>query len=359
MKSNFNDILSCKALRKNLPTVIFDRFFYILNNHYYKIRNSKEAIKMFSMNPSLRRSVHPLLIMAALTGFCSSLTSCEKDFDIRVPANKPQLVVEGYINNEMRLYNYVVLSRTLDYLSLDFQSTPVSNASVTITEGEKIGNEYKWDTTRSVRMLSVNVPGVPPNLTNIYVDPRLATDWSHALIGIPGKSYLLKISEGGNNYSSITELPRPIQIDSLTTGFGYIDAEDGNKQKLRITNHFQDPDTLNNTNLFLYRFSENRDRFGWGAFFGNRNNNAGTDELTNGQYMRITNSRGFVVGDTVTYHLANVTREVHNFWRSFNNARSNGGPFATPVTLVTNILGPNVTGCFSGMSLSSKTIIIK
>ncbi|MBD0287004.1 MAG: DUF4249 domain-containing protein, partial [Flavisolibacter sp.] len=323
------------------------------NNHFW-ITGYKTLIQLL-----LRRSVQPHLFMAALLFICFILTSCEKDFDIKVPANKPMLVVEAYINNEMPLYNYVILTRSLDYLSLDFQGAPVSNAKVTITEGQRIGNGYKWDTTTKVRLMSVNVPGVPPNLTNNYFDPRLVTDWPNALLGTPGKSYLLEISEGGNYYSAITNLLQPVQIDSLTTGFGYLDEEDGNKQKYRITNHYKDPDTLNNTQLFLYRFSENRHRFGWGGFYGNRNNNAGTDELTNGQYMHITHSRGYLVGDTVTYHMASVTRDVYNFWKSFNDARNNGGPFATPVTLTTNITGPNVTGCFSGMSLSSKTIIIK
>ncbi len=312
-----------------------------------------------SVEPQLRRSVHLYLFMAALLALGVSLTSCEKDFDVEVPANKPMLVVEGYINNEMRLYNYVVLTRSLDYLSLDFQSTPVSNATVTITEGERVGNEYKWDSASKVRLYSANVPGIPSNLTNIYVDPRLATDYSNALLGSPGKSYLLQISEGGNNYSAITTLLKPVQIDSLTTGFGYIDEDDGNKQKYRITNHYKDPDTLNNTQLFLYRFSENRNRFGWGSFYGLRNSSTGSDELTNGQYMQVTHPRGYLVSDTVTYHMASVTREVFDFWKSFNNARNNGGPFATPVTLTTNLTGPSVTGCFSGMSLSSKTIIIK
>jgi hypothetical protein len=297
--------------------------------------------------------------MAALLTICTFFTSCEKDFNINVKTNKPMLVVEAYINNEMPEYNYVVLSRSLDYLSLDFQSTPVSNAIVTITEGERNGNEYKWNPATKLRLYSVNIPEVPTNLTNIYFDPRLATNRNNALLGVPGKSYLLEISEGGNNYSATTTLLQPVQIDSLTTGFGYKDEEDGNKQKLRITNHYQDPDTLNNTQLYLYRFSENRNRFGWGSFYGNRNNNTGTDELTNGQYIRLTHPRGYVIGDTVNYYMASVTRDVFDFWKSFNNARNNGGPFATPVTLTTNITGPNVTGCFSGMSLSSKTIIIK
>ena len=77
--------------------------------------------------------------------FVTLFTSCEKNFDIKVQANQPMLVVEAYINNETPSYNYVILSRSLDYLSLDFQSTPVTDATVTITEGERAGSRAaKW-----------------------------------------------------------------------------------------------------------------------------------------------------------------------------------------------------------------------
>lgn len=305
----------------------------------------------------LRRSVRPQVFIAALSVVCASLTSCVKNMDITLKGNQPLLVVEAYINNEMRDYNYVVLTKSVSYASSDFESVPVTNATVSITEGEKLGNNYSWNSSSKVQLQAANVPGVPAALTSIYFDPRLVTDSSNALRGIPGKSYLLEINEGGHNYSAVTTLLPPVQIDSLTTGFSYIDQEDGNKSKVRITNNYQDPDTLNNTELYLYRFSENRNRFGWGGFF--KAKYVGTDDVTNGQYMRITGPRGFSVGDTVTYHMASVTRDVYNFWQSFNSAENNEGPFATPVTLVSNIRGENVTGCFSGMSLSSKTIITK
>lgn len=303
----------------------------------------------------VRRPLCSIIVLMLIICF----TSCEKNFNVKVQSNQPMLVVEAYINNEMPAYNYVILSRSLDYLSLDFQSTPVTDALVTITEGERAGDVYRWDSATQIQLRPLNLPGVPAELTNIYFDPRLVVDSTHALLGKPGKSYLLQISEGDNHYSAITTLLQPVQIDSLTAGYGYKDTEDSNKYKMRVTVNYQDPDTLGNTQLYFYRFADNRNSFGWGAFHGNRSVNVGTDELTNGQYIKLTNPRGFVVGDTVEYHMASVTREVYNFWDSFNNARNNGGPFSTPVVLTTNITGPNATGCFSGLSLSSKTIVIK
>jgi hypothetical protein len=296
--------------------------------------------------------------MAAFVLTTFSLVACEKDFDIKLKDNKPQLVVEAYINNEMKEYNYVVLSRSLDYFSLDFQATAVANATVTITEGERVNDSYVWNAASKVNMLEANLPIVPVNFrSGVYFDPRLVTDSADALLGTPGKSYLLEIAEGGKQYTAIATLLQPVNLDSITSGYPYIDEEDGNKRKLRITSHYKDPDTLSNTQFYYYRFSENRNRFGWGGLFKSRA--PGTDDVTNGQYIRITNSRGFAEGDTVNFHMASVTRDVQRFWASYNSARNNNGPFATPVTLVSNISGNNVTGCFTGLSLSSKTIIMK
>src|ERR671913_606238 len=79
--------------------------------------------------------------------FCmiSLLSSCEKDITIDVKDNEPQLIVEAYINNLMPEYNYVILTKSMDYFSPDFQGLAVSNAQVTITEGERLSDgNYRW-----------------------------------------------------------------------------------------------------------------------------------------------------------------------------------------------------------------------
>jgi hypothetical protein len=305
----------------------------------------------------LRRSVLTQLFIAAVA-CCISLTACEKNIDIKIDNNEPLLVVEAYINNQMRDYNYVVLSRSLDYFSSDFQGAAVSNATVTITEGEIINQQYVWNPSSKVQLFEANLAAVPANFRKgVYFDPRLVTNPQGSLIGVPGKSYLLEISDGQQQYTATTTLLPPLPIDSLTVGFSYRDTEDNNKLKARITNHYKDPDTLNNTQFYYYRFSENRNNFGWGGI--SRSRAFGVDDVTNGQQLHLTHPRGFVVGDTVNYYMASVTRDVYNFWDSYSKARNNNGPFSTPVTLMSNVKGNNVTGCFTGLSLTSKTVIIK
>ena len=292
------------------------------------------------------------------------LTACEKEFDIGIKANQSQLVVEAYINNEMPQLNYVVLSRSMDYYSPDLQSAAVSGAAVTITEGMLAGdNVYNWNPATRVRLYeansNLNSRQVAPTKfqEGVYFDPQLITDSARALKGKVGRYYLLEIEAGGQHYSAIALILPPVRIDSLTCGFSFVDTDDENKVKSRITIHYQDPDTLGNSQLFYWQNWGNRGNIGWGGM-GSAWSNYGLDDLTNGEYMRITQNQAFEVGDSVTYRMASVTRNVYDFWDNFRDARYNNGPFSTPVTLPNKINGENVTGCFSGMSLSSKTVVV-
>ena len=300
------------------------------------------------------KKIGAILLLISSIVYC---TSCEKVIDLEVKSNQSQLVVEAYINNEIPQYNYVVLSRSQNYFAPNFQSIPVKNALVTITEGTQNSNQqYVWDTATTRVLKEINNSTIPSIFKNgVYFDTMLFVNFSQALKGNIGKAYLLNITEGGNNYSAITKLITPVPIDSLTLGFEFLN--DSNQRQVRITNHYKDPDTLGNAQFYFWRFSSNSKNFGWGAFTKSRA--PGTDDLSNGEYIRLTHPQGFSVNDTVNYFMASVTRDVYQFWDSFNKARDNNGAFSTPVTLLTNIKGTNVTGCFSGYALSTKTIITR
>ncbi len=292
-----------------------------------------------------------------LAGIAITLSACEKEFDIDVKANKPQLIVEAYISNLLPEYNYVVLSRSQDYFEPNFQAMPVKGAKVTITEGEWIsGNSYSWDTVNRVTLQEVSLPGMPSNFqSGVYIDPLLIANPSQALTGKVGKHYLLEITEGGRYYYSITEILPTVKIDSLTADYPFYDEEDKRWEK-RLTVHYKDPDTIGNVQFYYWRFSENRNNFGWGGIA--RSRSQGPDDLTNGQVMHITHTMGMPVGDTVDYYLASLTRDVYNFWDSYIKARSNGGPYSTPVVLKSTMHGKDVIGCFTGQSIDHRRIII-
>lgn len=298
------------------------------------------------------------LVVIMTLGWILVSTSCERDFFIELKEGQHELIVEAYINNKLPASNYVILSYSQSYYDTGFQDLPVSGAYVSITEGElDADGTYAWDASSTRQMIETDVPAIPGNaIPGIYMDPLAFNNPSQALIGKPGKHYLLEIELKGQKYSSITYLPEPVVLDSLTSGNYFVDS---GQTKARLTLYYQDPDTIGNTQLFFWTNKFNHARsFGWGAFGSNRFV-PGTDDLTNGQYMTVTPNNGFLLEDSVNYYLASVERKVYNFWDSFNKARDNGGPFSTPVKLKSTVSGENVTGCFSGLSLSTRTIIIK
>jgi hypothetical protein len=285
------------------------------------------------------------------------MASCEKNIDIQVKPAVTQLVVEAYINNEIPQYNYVILSRSQNYFAPDFRSIPVSGATVYITEGIKNSNgTYTWNTGSKLLLQEADAGSAPEAFTKgIYFDRRLITDSANALKGDVGKAYLLEIDAEGKQYSAIAYLPVPVSIDSLTQGYPFVN--NSGDSLFRITNHYKDPDTLGNVQYYMWRWSSVKNNFGWGGLTKSRA--PGTDDYTNGEYIRLTHPQGFSKTDTVNYYMASITRDVYKFWDSFNKARDNVGPFSTPVNVISNVSGENVTGCFTGFAISSKTIIIK
>lgn len=305
--------------------------------------------------------MRPLLFITMILAVQLCLTSCERDFDVDIKPNKPMLIVEGYINNAMREYNYVVLSRSQDYYSTVIENLPVTGAKVTITEGTPQVDSITWDHAHAVTLRERNVSTVTISARSIsngiYFDERLISDSANALVGKPGNYYLLKVEVDGNVYTSVTYLPVPVVLDSLSSENHFINAETKEERAL-ITLHFQDPDTLGNAQLIYLRSDDNRNYFGWGGLRASRYMH-GTDDLINGSYLHATLSSDFAMGEQIDYYFLSVERRVYNFWNSFSKARENAGPFSTPVMLDNTITGDNVTGCFSGFSVSSKTIVVK
>jgi hypothetical protein len=289
-----------------------------------------------------------------------ALASCERDFDVELEDGTPLLVVEAYINNILPQNNYVVLTRSQDFYSPDYRSLAVSKATVSITEGDLSadGESYIWNPSSKVVMLESNNRQVPDSLRQgVYFDPRLFTNATTALRGRTGKHYLLEIEVGGKHYSAVTGLLQPVGLDSVSTGPHFTDSVDG-RLRARITANYQDPDTIGNTQMYYWRSTSNRNNFGWSGMSRNRRAR-GEDDLTNGEYMRITQNQSVAVGDSVEYFLSSVERKVFNFWKSYDKARQNDGPFSTPVALDNTVTGENVVGCFSGFSISTRKIKIK
>ncbi len=315
------------------------------------------------MKRPLHFRLYSNVIFPLIMAFACFATSCKKNITVDLGANEPHLIVEAYINNLMPQYNYVLLTRSINYFDQQFTGIAVSDAQVAITEGELMPDKtIAWNNSGKMFLEESADERIPADYRKgFYVDQKTIAVLSNGGTGFsaePGKYYLLEISWQGRNYSAVTALPGLVRLDSLSTGFPYADSDDSGQIKAAVTAHYKDPDTLGNRQLFYWRQTKNRDSFGWGALSTNRHSN-GEDDLVNGRYVKMTQPTGFVNGETVDYYLVSVTRPVYDFWESYNKARNNAGPFATPVKLSGNVQGPNVTGCFSGFTVSTKSIVVR
>jgi len=73
------------------------------------------------------------------------------------------------------------------------------------------------------------------------------------------------------------------------------------------------------------------------------------DEFVNNGNRPYEFIRPFNEGDTLNLYLSHIGRKEFLFWQSFGKADNNGGPFATPGSVSSNING--AIGSFTGYSV--------
>jgi hypothetical protein len=267
-----------------------------------------------------------------------ALTSCQKDIDIKVPEDDEKVVVEAYINSLYSNLNYVLITKTVNYFNPDFSLKGFGNADVKISEGNIIS---VGDTSWKVYPMAPN-----PLLAGLYN--------SDSLQGKVGFVYKLEINLNGQYYYSYTTIPQVVPIDSLTQEVVY----NGNTPRCFLTVHFNEPQTTGQNYRMMMRYGPDPTFLAWGDI-ADSNQTFFSDDNANGVYRHFTYIRTFNIGDTINYYIANMDRTSYNFWDSYENARQNGGPFATPIQLKSNVKGKNVIGSFTGYAVNTKQIVFK
>jgi hypothetical protein len=128
--------------------------------------------------------------------------------------------------------------------------------------------------------------------------------------------------------------------------------KDGAKDAF-ATLYWFDPPEQNNYRLTMWNYTDSF-LIGWG---GATNNRTFDDEFLNGVPRTYSYASPFQEGDTLNLYFNSIGRKEFLFWQSFGRAANNGGPFATPVQLKSNIAG--AIGSFTGYACSFKQVILK
>ncbi|MFN4082105.1 MAG: DUF4249 domain-containing protein [Bacteroidia bacterium] len=262
------------------------------------------------------------------------LGSCEKEINVSLPGAKQDWVVEASINQRFFTLNYVYISQTLDYFKPDLSLNGVRGAKVYVTEGEIFGT----DTVFNIAKRDSFINFFDSILPGIYVNP--------GFMGKVGKPYKLEIIMPNGDYiTGQTFIRQPPVIDSIsyniidTNAFVYFQWKDGPGQ--------------DNYRIALWDFPDSL-LTGWGAAdrFYTLDDNF-FDNMT--RPFQIFNP--FKVGDTLNIYLSAIGRQEYLFWESFRRAAGNGGPFATPINVRSNIKG--AIGSFTGYGVEFKQVIFK
>lgn len=287
--------------------------------------------------------------------FIFALVACEKEINIDVPPSEKQYVVEASINNRFPLLNYVFISTTIDYFKPDLSLNGVKNAEVYMTPGTIIGTDTFYYETDRIRLYAVDtisklIPALDSILgpfSGVYMNP-------FELVGNVNTAYQLTISiDNGNKLiTAKTFIPKVVPLDSVA--YNIIPPQGNDTLGKSFVNFwFVDGPERNNYRLAV-NISPDSILFGWGACKSYRTFD---DELANNGVVPYTFIRPFNQGDTLNLYMSHIGRKEFLFWQSFGRADNNGGPFATPGTVKSNING--AIGSFTGYAVDYKQIIMK
>ncbi len=257
------------------------------------------------------------------------LTSCEKVIDINLKESKPRLVVEGAITLSNGPF-FVKLSTSGDFFTGE-GIVPVTNATGYIT------TSY-GDSDSLVNMGN----GVYRTIS---------------LIAIPNSLYTLHLNYDKQNYTASDSLPEMAYIDSIN----YSISEFGNSGPpgdieydtyFDFRCYFDDP--VYRTNYYMLSLSINGEQVEGrrGKYY------LLSDEFSNGKHIAYPFfGVGAYYNDTVTISLSAVGRATYDYFRTLNDAISQGGMGSTPYNPISNVSN-NALGYFGTFTLDRKTLII-
>ena len=256
--------------------------------------------------------------------FCTATAllfdSCQKTVHLDLNNAAPQLVIQGEVTNDPGPYTVTINKSTAFYADNTFP--PISGAVVKISDDQ----------------------GVTDSLT----ETAAGSYSTHTLQGSPGRTYTLSVFTGNNNYSAVSTMPAPVNLDSVTFQTSAFDT----KQINAIPN-FQDPLGVKN----FYQFIEyiNGVKFTKDVFVF-------SDRLSDGKYSTRAlraDSSYFKVGDQLEVKMYCIDENVYNYFNQLDQSSGTGAfnTTASPANPVSNI-SDGAYGYFSAHTTQSKEVTV-
>jgi hypothetical protein len=240
--------------------------------------------------------------------------ACKKVINLNLNSTNPLYVVQGNVSDQLPPY-LVSISKTVNF-SQDNTFPTVSGALVVITDVSMAIADTLKETT----------PG------NYYTS---------LITGIPGHTYQLYVSTGGNVFTALSTMPPHVSLDSLYTqpsAFG------GDQQLVPL---YTDPLATGN----YYYFEETKNDTVVNEIY------ARNDALINGQVVRLPlNGGGLQTGDVVSLDMQCIDSAMYQYYYGLNQTKNQNS--ATPTNPNSNIAG-GALGYFSAHTSSVKSIVVQ
>lgn len=255
--------------------------------------------------------------------------SCEKVIDLNLNEAQPRLVVEGAITLNNGPYA-VKLSTSGDFFTGN-GIAPVNDAVVVIS-----ASNGQIDTLRNIE-------------NGLYL--------TRHIIGTANTNYTLYITHNNNNYTASDTLPMQVNIEDVTysiSEFGNSDPDaDEYENHYDFFCKFKDP--ADKKNYYMLQLKLNGE-----PVEGRRGKYSMlSDQYSNGQTI---NYPFFGVGananDTITIELSAIGRATYDYFRTLNDAISQGGMGSTPYNPISNVSN-NALGYFGTFTFDSRSIIVE
>lgn len=247
-----------------------------------------------------------------------TFSSCQKEIDINLNSANPKIVIESEISDLLASCK-VKLTKTVNYNETN-NFPAVSGAEVRISDN--VGNSEILTETSS----------------GIYT--------SSTLQGVSGRIYTLEITDNGKNYLAVSEMPFPVDIDTLTVENSFF----GNNKF--VTAKFKDPAGVEN----YYRLIQIVNGIQKTDIF------IVSDYLQDGQTISQTlffrEDDDLATGDSVIVLLQNIDKDVYEYFRTLSQLSGSGGQSATPANPSSNF-DNGALGFLNAYAVRSKLLVVQ
>jgi hypothetical protein len=252
------------------------------------------------------------------------LVSCEKEIDLDLQDQSGKIVIEGNITDESGPY-LVKITRSVAYTSSE-PYTVIENAQVMVS-----------DNTGQTETLTYAGDGY--YVTNTFTAQ-------------PGRTYTLKVTAEGRQYTAQSTMPQPIPFDGLDQDSFKVAGE----TTYTLLPVFTDPPALGNRYLFIYSVNNSAQKF-FAEFSDNVNNG-----LPNQRPLLMPNDKDGIkvkAGDTIHVKMQCIDQNIFTYYSALLQILDGGaGSGVTPANPPGNISN-GALGYFSAHTEKWQTKVIE